>query len=328
MKREVFLEKIKEMGIKPESLGIYFDEICRVPYARGIYCDNGDWVIYSIDEITNVHEEYRGEEENAFDILFEKLFVRLAEDKYINHSITDDIVKTPRTVIFDYFRKKYLMEDEELNEAWNYLLQNFVVLNNLKYYVVHDSFVPEEDACVFEGYTAKRIYEGTYLNELEAHKYLVDLRLNPKQALNKLESMLRINKEPGNQSTEIVVRAEKIEKENVKEKAEEKSKKVETRYYKFDNSDGGMRATREYQYDDSVGDMKLTLFKLEYLNCLGIWEEDCTLLRKFVGGDTDFDEISEAEADKLVENMRNRYGHNSRKGGLWCNIKNLFCKSK
>ena len=201
-------------------------------------------------------------------------------------------------------------------------------LNNLKYYVVHDSFVPEEDACVFEGYTAKRIYEGTYLNELEAHKYLVDLRLNPKQALNKLESMLRINKEPGNQSTEIVVRAEKIEKENVKEKAEEKSKKVETRYYKFDNSDGGMRATREYQYDDSVGDMKLTLFKLEYLNCLGIWEEDCTLLRKFVGGDTDFDEISEAEADKLVENMRNRYGHNSRKGGLWRNIKTLFCKSK
>ena len=182
MRKIEFIEKITEMGIKPESMGVFVDELCSIPYAIGIYHDE-DWIIYRIDERNNIFESFRGEEDAAFEEFFERLFVRIFEEKYINYSISEDIVKTTRTEIFDYFRKKYQFEDTILEDAWNYLLQDFNALNNLKYYVVHDSFVPKEDAYVVYGYTAQRIYEETNLNELEAHKYLVYLRLEPERAL-------------------------------------------------------------------------------------------------------------------------------------------------
>ena len=187
MKRKDFIDNITEMGIKPENYGVYVDELCRAAYGMGIYCDNGEWVVYKVDERNNIFESVRGDEDIAFDSFFRKLFVRLDDLNYINYSITKDIVKTTRTVIFDYFRRKYQIEDNMLEDTWNYLLQDFDALNNLKYYVVNDSFVPKEDAYVVEGYTAQRIYEETNLNELEAHKYLVYLRLEPEQALNDLK---------------------------------------------------------------------------------------------------------------------------------------------
>ena len=187
MNREEFIENITEMGIKPENYGIYVDKLAGSSYVMGIYCDNGEWVVYWVDERNNIFESYRGDEDIAFDSFFRKLFVRLDDLNYINDSVTKDIVKITKTEVFDYFRKKYQMEENELNEDWNYLLQNFKVLNNLKYYVVHDSFVPKEDAYVVEGYTAQRVYEETDLDELEAHKYLVYLKLEPEQALNELK---------------------------------------------------------------------------------------------------------------------------------------------
>lgn len=280
MKREEFIEKITEMGIDCKRHIMYVDLVCKQAYAEGIYQDNEDWVIYSVDERNNLYEYYRGEENGAFDMFFSDLLVRLYEENYINASITKEIVQTPRTVIFDYFRKKYLLEDAELNDAWNYLLQDFDALNNLKYYVVHDSFVPEKDAYEVQGYTAQRIYEETCLNELEAHKYLVNLRLNPEQTLNVLKGMLRGNKESSEQEAEARTREVREEK---------------VRYYKFDVGGGGMRVT-EHTY--------------EYLDHYGNWVEDSTLIRKFVGGDCDFDEITEAEAQKLVENKKNKSKNN------------------
>ena len=280
MKREEFIEKITEMGIDCKRHIMYVDLVCKQAYAEGIYQDNEDWVIYSVDERNNLYEYYRGEENGAFDMFFSDLLVRLYEENYINASITKEIVQTPRTVIFDYFRKKYLLEDAELNDAWNYLLQDFDALNNLKYYVVHDSFVPEKDAYAVQGYTAQRIYEETCLNELEAHKYLVNLRLNPEQTLNVLKGMLRGNKESSEQEAEARTREVREEK---------------VRYYKFDVGGGGMRVN-EHTY--------------EYLDHYGNWVEDSTLIRKFVGGDCDFDEITEAEAQKLVENKKNKSKNN------------------
>jgi hypothetical protein len=63
----------------------------------------------------------------------------------------------------------------------------------------------------------------------------------------------------------------------------------ETRYYKFDIGDGLMRRTGA---------------KIEYLDERGIWVENRDLIRKFVGGDTDFDEISFEEALKIIERSR------------------------
>ena len=286
MKREEFIEKITEMGIDCEHNGLFVDSVCEQAYSEGVYQDNEDWVVYSVDERNNLYEEFRGEEDVAFDRLFRKVFVRLFHEKAFNTSITEEIVQTPRTVIFDYFRKKYLLEDAELNDAWNYLLQDFDALNNLKYYVVHDSFVPEKDAYAVQGYTAQRIYEETCLNELEAHKYLVNLRLNPEQALNELKGMLRVNKESSDRDAEA--RTEEFHDPR-------------TKYYKFDKSDGGMRVCG-YIY--------------EYLDENGNWVEDSTLINKFVGGDIDYDEITRAEAQKLVENMKNKSKNYSENQGL------------
>ena len=67
--------------------------------------------------------------------------------------------------------------------------------------------------------------------------------------------------------------------------------RMETKYYKFDIGGGGMRVTGN---------------KYEYLGRNGDWVEDRTLIRKFIGGDTDYDEISEEEAEILVRNRKNK----------------------
>lgn len=64
---------------------------------------------------------------------------------------------------------------------------------------------------------------------------------------------------------------------------------VKTRYYKFDIGDGAMRRTGAI---------------IEYLDEKGNWIEDRELIRKFIGGDTDFEEISEEQAEQLVKNRR------------------------
>ena len=50
--------------------------------------------------------------------------------------------------------------------------------------------------------------------------------------------------------------------------------------------------------------MRRTGAKIEYLDERGIWVENRDLIRKFVGGDTDFDEISFEEALKIIERSR------------------------
>lgn len=61
---------------------------------------------------------------------------------------------------------------------------------------------------------------------------------------------------------------------------------VTTKYYKFDIGNGAMRRTGN---------------TVEYLDKKGNWIEQRDLIRKFIGGDTDFDEISHEEAERLVE---------------------------
>ena len=58
------------------------------------------------------------------------------------------------------------------------------------------------------------------------------------------------------------------------------------RYYKFDIGDGAMRRKGA---------------RVEYLDRNGEWVEDKSLIRKFIGGDTDFDEITEKEAQRIAD---------------------------
>lgn len=190
MRKEEFINRVNAMGIKVEDFGIYPGILNKKQYSMGTYCNNGEWVLYSVDERNNMSESLRGDEDMVFDRLFRKLFVRLDEQNYINDSITKDIVKTTQDELFRFFKKKYSMEDWELKETWDYLLQDFRVMNEMKYYATNGSFVPEKDAYVVEGYTAEKIFEETYLDELGAHNYLIYLKRNPKKALADLKAGL------------------------------------------------------------------------------------------------------------------------------------------
>lgn len=62
------------------------------------------------------------------------------------------------------------------------------------------------------------------------------------------------------------------------------------KYYKFDIGNGAMRKNGGI---------------VEYLDPNGNWVENRALLRKFIGGDTDFDEISFEDAEKLIHARKN-----------------------
>lgn len=66
---------------------------------------------------------------------------------------------------------------------------------------------------------------------------------------------------------------------------------METKYYKFTSGNGVMRRTGVI---------------VEYLDKNGNWVENSELFRVFVGGDTDYVEISEEEAEQLAINKKNR----------------------
>lgn len=65
-----------------------------------------------------------------------------------------------------------------------------------------------------------------------------------------------------------------------------------------------MEKTRFYKFDIGDGAMRRTGAKIEYLDKNGEWVEDRSLIRKFIGGDTDFDEITEEEAEIIVRNRK------------------------
>ena len=47
MKKEVFIENTKEMGIDLEFFSIYVDAVCEAQYSLGAYFDGKHWVLYS-----------------------------------------------------------------------------------------------------------------------------------------------------------------------------------------------------------------------------------------------------------------------------------------
>lgn len=190
MTKEDFVNRINNIGIILEDFGAYLGILSKKQYSIGVFCDNGEWVVYSVDERNNVFESFRGDEDTAFEKFYRKLFVRIDEQNYINESVTKDIIKLTQRDLFDFLKRKYSMEEWELKETWDYLLQDFKTLNEMKYYVKTSSFVPEKDAYCVEGYTAKKIFDETYLDELGAHNYLIYLKRNPKKALADLKAGL------------------------------------------------------------------------------------------------------------------------------------------
>ena len=75
-------------------------------------------------------------------------------------------------------------------EEPNYLLYDFRILNEVKYFALNNDFVSAKNCCKIRGYSAQDIYEKTYLTEIGAYNYLIYLIQHPKQALKDLRESL------------------------------------------------------------------------------------------------------------------------------------------
>ena len=85
------------------------------------------------------------------------------------------------------------MDEYEAKETWDYLCQDFEVLNEFKYFMQNNEFVPAELCIKRCNYSAQQIFETTYLEEIGAFNYLIFLKNNPKRALERLKAGLTNN---------------------------------------------------------------------------------------------------------------------------------------
>ena len=63
-----------------------------------------------------------------------------------------------------------------------------------------------------------------------------------------------------------------------------------------------------YKFDIGNGAMRKKGYLVEYIDKNGNWVENIELLRKFIGLDTGFYEITEAEAEAIAQSRKNKDG--------------------
>ena len=191
MNKEEFLFKIENLGIPLPELNIYLKKVIQ-PFSEGVFYNGEQWMIFSNGERLPMSyvETYAESEEEAFNSLLSITMQRLDFDGYITKHISEKVICTDKSTVFEYLKCKYNMESWELEKTWDYLKQDFRVLNEFKYYVVNGKFVPEEDCYKVQGYSAEQIKNSTYLEVIGAFNYLIYLKRNPKKALADLKAGL------------------------------------------------------------------------------------------------------------------------------------------
>ena len=191
MTKNEFLEKMDEYGINLKKYQILVDEYAPVSYYLGIYRKGKEWVIYDVKDRNQVIVLHKGNSENeVYDEFYNTVFVRLNIMGFINNGIDKKTVQTPKFYVCDFLQKKYNISKSDAEDTWNYLMYDFHVLNEVKYFALNNKFVPEDDCYRVEGYSAQDIYEKTYLTEIGAYNYLIYLDKHPEQALKDLKNGL------------------------------------------------------------------------------------------------------------------------------------------
>ena len=200
MTKEEFLKKLQEYGIviNGYKYQIVIGELRPVSYYLGIYKEDGKWLIYEVGDRGSIVYYYKGTDENeAFDKFYNDILIRLDDLGYMSKSITEDVIQTSKYYICNFLQKKYHISKFEADDTWKYLLYDFHVLNEVKYFALNNTFVPTEDCYKVEGYSAQDICEmsqedtfTTHLTEIEAYIYLIYLKQHPEQALKDLKNGL------------------------------------------------------------------------------------------------------------------------------------------
>jgi hypothetical protein len=191
MDRNEFFQKISSYGISLKDIGIFVDEHVRFEYALGLYANKGNTVIYAIKERGEEHVKEYANESDAFEELYREVLFGLKRHGYMSASISKDIICTEKSIVEECLCGKYGICMADAKAVWDYLCTDMRVLNELKYFVVKENFVPEQEAVSVHGYTAERLYRETGLNEIEAMKCMLMIRSNKWKSSLELQGALK-----------------------------------------------------------------------------------------------------------------------------------------
>ena len=192
MTKKEFLNRVKEYGIKLNrwDLQMIVGSYVPVSYYLGIYQKDDTWIIYETFDRNQVVGLYRYQDENkAFDQFYDLLMTRLLLAGYIDNVISRHTIEVPKTAIYQYFRDKGDMLKIDFEKAWTELIFDLHVLNELKYYVRFNKFVPEDNCYKVQGYSAQDVNELLGLNIFDSFVYLIKLEKDDtNEYLTRLES--------------------------------------------------------------------------------------------------------------------------------------------
>ena len=193
MTKEEFLNRVKEYGIELNrgDLQMIVGSYVPVSYYLGIYKKDDTWIIYETFDRNQVVGLYRYQDENkAFDQFYDLLMTRLLLAGYIDNVISRHTIEVPKTVIYQYFRDKGDILKIDFEKAWLELIFDLHVLNELKYYVRFNKFVPEDNCYKVQGYSAQDVHNLLGLNIFDSFVYLIKLEKDDtNEYLTRLESV-------------------------------------------------------------------------------------------------------------------------------------------
>lgn len=191
MNEKEFFDNVKKYGINLNNFQIAFGHKTDEMYYSGIFEDeNGKWNFYKVEDRNLVSVRYKGNKDTAIDYLYNSLLAQMWVRGYNSRDISNEVIQTSQFYVCDFLQKKYNISKSDAEDTWNYLLYDFHVLNEVKYFALNNKFVPEDDCYRVEGYSAQDIYEKTYLTEIGAYNYLIYLDKHPEQALKDLKNGL------------------------------------------------------------------------------------------------------------------------------------------
>ena len=190
MTKEEFYKKLQEYGINLDAYQIAIGYKTDEMYYRGIYKDNGKWVAYRVGDRNRVSTSYKENEKDAYQYIYNALLVDIRRAGLVNQSITEDVIQTSKAYVCNFLQKKYNISKSDAEDTWNYLLYDFRVLNEVKYFALNNKFVPKDDCYRVEGYSAEDIADELGLNAIDPYKYSINLEKDPEHALKDLKNRL------------------------------------------------------------------------------------------------------------------------------------------
>ena len=190
MTEKEFWQKIKNYGINLNLFQIAFGHKTDEMYYSGIFEDkNGKWNFYKVEDRNLVSVRYKGNKDTAIDYLYNSLLAQIWEHGYNSQYITNDVIQTPKFVVCNFLQKKYSISKSEAENIWNYLMRDFDVLNEVKYFALNNKFVPEDDCYKVQGYSVQDVHELLGLNIFDSFIYLIKLEKDDiSEYLTRLES--------------------------------------------------------------------------------------------------------------------------------------------